>query len=186
SSYIHNRDLHSFPTRRSSDLTEKRNKLSMLDDSIEDTIESLKSDYIEVLNEQASAKNEINYLNQQLNQQIMKSNRLDGENEKYIEQRSEITQKLHEATTELKEVESAISEQLALYEEIQKNIASLKEQYESQLAMINQANQYIQKAQARKETLEEMNEDYTGFYHGVKEVLKAKNHTLEGIEGAVA
>src|SRR5690606_28783731 len=51
---------------------------------------------------------------------------------------------------------------------------------------INQANQYIQKAQARKETLEEMNEDYTGFYHGVKEVLKAKNHTLEGIEGAVA
>lgn len=167
-------------------LTEKRNKLSMLDDSIEDTIESLKSDYIEVLNEQASAKNEINYLNQQLNQQIMKSNRLDGENEKYIEQRSEITQKLHEATTELKEVESAISEQLALYEEIQKNIASLKEQYESQLAMINQANQYIQKAQARKETLEEMNEDYTGFYHGVKEVLKAKNHTLEGIEGAVA
>src|SRR5690606_30021213 len=70
-------------------LTEKRKKLSMLEDSIEDTIESLKSDYIEVLNEQASAKNEINYLNQQLNQQIMKSNRLDGENEKYIEQRSE-------------------------------------------------------------------------------------------------
>ena len=34
--------------------------------------------------------------------------------------------------------------------------------------------------------LEEMQEDYEGFFQGVKEVLKAVDEKLAGIEGAVA
>ncbi len=34
--------------------------------------------------------------------------------------------------------------------------------------------------------LEEMEEDYSGFFQGVKEVLKARGKKLQGIEGAVA
>lgn len=34
--------------------------------------------------------------------------------------------------------------------------------------------------------LEEMQEDYSGFYQGVREVLKARENRLQGIEGAVA
>lgn len=48
-----------------------------------------------------------------------------------------------------------------------------------------QALQYVQQAKSRKELLEEMEEDYSGFYQGVKEILKAKDQ-LQGIEGAVA
>ena len=38
-------------------------------------IEELKSEYIEILNEQAAAKNELNFLEQQLNQQGARNTR---------------------------------------------------------------------------------------------------------------
>ncbi|MCR2820750.1 chromosome segregation protein SMC [Lederbergia panacisoli] len=167
------------------ELDEKRKKLSELDDTIEDTIESLKSDYIEVLNEQASAKNEMHYLEQQLNQQIARSNRLDGENEKYIAERTNIAGQLKEKLEEVQLLEKDISDQLVQFKETKSNIDSLTLNLEKQTAMLNQANQFIQKAQSRKEALEEMEDEYTGFFQGVKEVLKAKDNTLQGIEGAI-
>ncbi|MCJ8006235.1 chromosome segregation protein SMC [Lederbergia wuyishanensis] len=167
------------------ELEVKRKQLSQLDDTIEDTIESLKSDYIEVLNEQASAKNEMQYLDQQLNQQMARSNRLDGENEKFIEERSNIAEQLEKKMEEMHLLEKEIAEQLIQYNETKKNIESLSQHLEKQTSMLNQANQFIQKAQSRKEALEEMEDDYTGFFQGVKEVLKAKDNILQGIEGAI-
>ncbi|MBS4193954.1 chromosome segregation protein SMC [Lederbergia citri] len=167
------------------DLEEKRKQLNQLDGTIEDTIESLKSDYIEVLNEQASAKNEMQYLEQQLNQQIARSNRLDGENEKFIEERSHIASQLSNKMEEVQLLETEIAKQLDQFNEAKKNIESLKEHLDKQTSMLNQANQFIQKAQSRKEALEEMEDDYTGFFQGVKEVLRAKDNTLQGIEGAI-
>ncbi|MBS4198926.1 chromosome segregation protein SMC [Bacillus sp. FJAT-49732] len=167
------------------ELEENRKQLSQLDDTIEDTIESLKSDYIEVLNEQASAKNEMQYLDQQLNQQIARSNRLDGENKKFIEERSNIAEQQKAKMEEMQLLEKEIATQLIQYNETKKNIDSLSEHLEKQTSMLNQANQFIQKAQSRKEALEEMEDDYTGFFQGVKEVLKARDNILQGIEGAV-
>ena len=44
----------------------------------------------------------------------------------------------------------------------------------------------MQQAKSRKETLQEMEADYSGFFQGVREVLKARTNNLTGIEGAVA
>jgi chromosome segregation protein len=52
--------------------------------------------------------------------------------------------------------------------------------------MLYQAYQILQQAKSRKEMLEELEEDYSGFFQGVKEVLKARGKKLQGIEGAVA
>ncbi len=43
-----------------------------------------------------------------------------------------------------------------------------------------------QKLQSRIEVLEEMEADFSGFFHGVKEILKAREHKLTGVVGAVA
>ncbi|MCJ7839611.1 chromosome segregation protein SMC [Lederbergia sp. NSJ-179] len=167
-------------------LTEKRKKASTLNDSIEETIESLKSDYIEVLNQQASAKNEFHYLEQQLKQQISKSNRLDEENKRYLEQRKEYMNQLDKNIKAVEDIEKELTSQIEQFRETQALIGELKEKYEEKNALINKAYQFIQKAESRKDTLEEMEEDYTGFYHGVREVLKAKKNELSGIEGAIA
>ncbi|WP_062105103.1 chromosome segregation protein SMC [Bacillus niameyensis] len=167
-------------------LDKKKKQVHELNGTIEETIESLKSDYIDVLNEQASAKNELKYLQQQLNQQMVRNNRLDEENKKYIEQRNECLKLYETKRSELDEIEKAIENQLALYQESQKKVQTLSEEFDMKSSLLQKAQQFIQKTESRKETLEEMEEDYTGFYHGVKEILKAKNDELEGIEGAIA
>jgi chromosome segregation protein len=58
--------------------------------------------------------------------------------------------------------------------------------YQKQEKTLYQAYQILQQAKSRKEMLEEMEEDYSGFFQGVKEVLKARGKKLHGIEGAVA
>nr|WP_249316683.1 chromosome segregation protein SMC [Bacillus sp. FJAT-50079] len=167
-------------------LKQKKEQVDLFDGSIEETIESLKSDYIERLNEQASAKNEHQYLEQQKRQQQVKAERLDRENEKYIAERNEVTAALAEKQKQLKVVEDQLSTQLTSFQETDKKISELKKQVDEQASLVNQAHHYLQKSISRKETLEEMEDDYIGFFQGVREVLKAREKKLTGIEGAVA
>ncbi|MGQ7566399.1 hypothetical protein ACTGWS_10380, partial [Streptococcus suis] len=48
-----------------------------------------------------------------------------------------------------------------------------------------QAMNQVQQAKARQKSLQEIQENYAGFYQGVKAVLRHKNQ-LTGIVGAVA
>jgi chromosome segregation protein len=167
-------------------LKERNDQLNKFNINIEETIDTLKGDYIELLNEQASGKNELNFLEQQLKVQSRKSYKLDEDNKKYIEQRQLIQEEKLNAGKKLIAVKKELEEQVHDFQNNQKQLESLKNQYQKQETTLYQAYQYLQKAKSRKETLEEMEEDYTGFFQGVREVLKAKNSTLRGVEGAVA
>ncbi|MGW8903950.1 chromosome segregation protein SMC, partial [Heyndrickxia sporothermodurans] len=129
---------------------------------------------------------ELALLEQQLGQQEAKKIKLDGENKKYLEQRQTILEEKQKTNEELAKVDKQIEDQVLAFREHQKKLEALKNQYQKQETTLYQAFQYLQKAKSRKETLEEMEEDYTGFFHGVREVLKARNSKLSGIEGAVA
>lgn len=167
-------------------LKEKTELMNQYNINIEEMIESLKSDYIELLNEKATYKNELALLEQQLGQQEAKKIKLDDENKKYLEQRQTILEEKQKTNEELAKVDKQIEDQVLAFREHQKKLEALKNQYQKQETTLYQAFQYLQKAKSRKETLEEMEEDYTGFFHGVREVLKARNSKLSGIEGAVA
>lgn len=53
--------------------------------------------------------------------------------------------------------------------------------------MLYKAYQHQQQLKARKDTLAELEADFSGFFQGVKEVLLARDKgELVGIEGAVA
>jgi chromosome segregation protein len=168
------------------ELTLKQNQLKHYSENIEEIIESFKSDYIEKLNQQASAKNEIQYLQQQLEQQSNRSGRLEAENEKYVQQRDELQKTHKELSKELQIQKDKIEEHIHLFREEKKKLESVKAKYEKQEKTLYQAYQYLQQAKSRKEMLEEMEDDYSGFFQGVKEVLKARDGALTGIEGAVA
>ena len=64
-----------------------------------------------------------------------------------------------------------------LYREEKKNLR-IKGTYEKQEKHLYQAYQYLQQTKSRKDMLEEMEDDYAGFFQGVKEVLKARGRTL--------
>lgn len=167
-------------------LITKQNQFKHYNENIEDVIESFKSDYIEKLNQQASAKNEIQYLEQQLEQQSNRSGRLEAENEKYVIQRDELHLSHKELSKVLQEQKEVIDEHIFFYREEQQKLESVKAKYEKQEKTLYQAFQFLQQAKSRKEMLEEMEDDYTGFFQGVKEVLKERDGQLTGVQGAVA
>jgi chromosome segregation protein len=169
-----------------SQLKEKQEKLALYTENIDEKIESLKSEYIELLNDQAGAKNELKYIDQQLEQQETKSLRLDSDNVKFIEERHIAQEKMLKVQTALAEVQKLLSDQVAVFRDKQRKFENAKNNYQKQEKTLYQAYQILQQAKSRKEMLEEMEEDYSGFFQGVKEVLKARGKKLQGVEGAVA
>ncbi|MGG4198278.1 chromosome segregation protein SMC [Peribacillus frigoritolerans] len=166
-------------------LHEKQKSLGLFNSDIEAVIEAKKSDYIEWLNKQASAKNEKQYLLQQLAQQEHKNAKLDMENEKFLTERMDITAKKMEYSQLMDNMTKQLEEHVTYFRNQQNKLNAAKDTYHKQETTLYKAYQFLQQAKSRKELLEEMEDDYAGFFQGVKEVLKAKE-TLRGIEGAVA
>lgn len=167
-------------------LVEKQKQLKLFSENIEETIESLKSDYIEILNQQATYKNELQNVEAQLGQQDHRSKRLEEDNEKYLEERRLIENKRAGILAKLTEVQKELEQQVHIFRNEQNKLENLRNQYDKQEKTLYQAYQYLQKAKSRKDMLEEMEDDYSGFFQGVKEVLKARDSKLSGIEGAIA
>ncbi|MBY0097610.1 chromosome segregation protein SMC [Mesobacillus maritimus] len=169
-----------------SGLNERQQQLKLYNEDIEGKIESLKSDYIEMLNQQASAKNELNYIGQQLSQQEARSTKVHGENDRFLQLRLEINQKKASTQEQLENIKQTLETEVQQYLQAQHKLEALKNNVEKQEKTLYQAYQYVQQAKSKKEMLEDMEEEYTGFFQGVKEVLKARGTKLQGIEGAVA
>lgn len=169
-----------------SQLKEKQGQMNLLNENIEQTIDDRKSEYIEVLNEQAAAKNEIHIIEQQLLQLSERNNRQEGNNAKYIAERAQLQQKIVEIKTSFKTVQQELEAQVHHYRDEQNKYESIKNTYEKHEKTLYQAYQYLQQTKSRKEMLEEMEEGFAGFFQGVKEVLKARESKLQGIEGAIA
>lgn len=168
------------------ELNQKLSQKELFNENMEEKIESLKSDYIELLNRQASAKNELRYIFQQQEQHESRNSRLDESNLKFLKERNQISDRKTSVLSLLEEAKAMVENEVQNYLQQQKKLETLKDNYQKQENTLYQAYQYLQQSKSRKEMLEEMVEDFSGFFQGVKEVLKARDHTLNGIEGAVA
>ncbi|MCS0652269.1 chromosome segregation protein SMC [Cytobacillus firmus] len=167
-------------------LKEKQEQLKLFSENTEKKIESLKSDYIEVLNRQAASRNELQNIDQQLSQQGQRSSRLEMDNEKFIADRKKNEEKKQKIQSNLENLQKELENQVHLFRNEDRKLESLKNNYQKQEKTLYQAYQYLQQAKSRQEMLEEMEEDFSGFFQGVKEVLKARGSKLQGIEGAIA
>lgn len=166
-------------------LTEKQQLFSTYDQNMEEMIEGLKSEYFELLNEQASARNEISYIDEQLSQQERKNTRLLDSNKRYVNERKEISEKKKIIAENYSLIEKKLSNQIKGFRDLSVKLDNLKNSYQKKESALYQAYQLLQQSRSRKEVLESMQEDYAGFFQGVKEVLKAKDQ-ITGIHGAVA
>ncbi|QOR68531.1 chromosome segregation protein SMC [Cytobacillus suaedae] len=168
-------------------LKDKQVLLAGQDQNIEEKLEDLKSEYIELLNKQATSRNELKYLKEQMKQQDEKNNRLVETNQKYIKEREYISGEKSRLTSDLSKLEERLNQQIASYREEQAKFENLKANYQKKETTLYQAYQFLQQTKSRKEMLEEMQDDYAGFFQGVKEVLHAaREDKLSGIEGAIA
>ncbi|MGF7029768.1 chromosome segregation protein [Paenibacillus mucilaginosus] len=149
--------------------------------------ERLKGDLLEVLNEAANARNEARYAEQQLEALGRRMDRLGGENRKWKEQQESIAQRKAELEKRLEEAVTGIEEMRSRYIEVSQGLKSKQSLFEEAQGALRKWEQKIDSMISRRDTMREMANDYDGFVHGVKEVLKAKDRgDLRGIRGAVA
>ena len=118
-------------------LKEKQAQLSLLSENNEQKIEELKSEYIEILNEQAATKNELNLLEQQLHQQDARNTREEKNNEKYILEREEINKRKLAIEQTLSTIQHEIKTQVHLYRsgKLEKNLRKTREDIISSLSI---------------------------------------------------
>jgi chromosome segregation protein len=154
---------------------------------LEEEIEALKGTYIDLLNEEATMKNEMKHMEQQLQSQLVSS-------EKMIEDYQEIKIELEKLTNRKKELDQLLSncqrnlaQKLHDFQTKRQASEQLESTFEEQQTMLQKAYQMKHQLKARKDSLEELESEFSGFFQGVKEVLIARDKKeLQGIHGAVA
>ncbi|WP_332648121.1 chromosome segregation protein SMC [Lysinibacillus sp. 54212] len=154
---------------------------------IEKEIEASKNSYIDLLNEEATVKNELKHIEQQLVQQQETAERITDRSSEMQKELASIVAQKNDAAKLLHNAQQKIQDQLAQFEIIELGLKQATSKFDEKQAMLYKAYQHHQQLKARKETLAELESDFSGFFQGVKEVLLARDKgELAGIEGAVA
>ncbi len=154
---------------------------------MEEEIEDNKNKYIDLSNEQATLKNELKHIDQQLQQQQATKERMSGRYEELQQQLTKVTAEKEAVASQCTAIEERLAQQQAALEKLNASVTQLTKALEDKQNLLYQAYQHQQQLKARRETLAELEADFSGFYHGVKEVLLARDKgELAGVEGAVA
>lgn len=170
---------------RESIRTEKEKRDDTIE-SLQEKIEHVKSEYIELLNEQAAFQNEQTMLERQIERAEAKltygtdaSSNVIEEEEKVNEKYERLNKRVHTLRSELEREEKEI---VILKSKLEQH----EKKYRAMQTKLYEGNEQIAKLVSRRDMLQDLKDNYQGFFHGVKEVLKAKQaNTLRDVYGAV-
>ncbi|MFY0517111.1 chromosome segregation protein SMC [Lysinibacillus sp. UGB7] len=154
---------------------------------IEQEIEEQKNRYIDSLNEEATVKNELKNIDQQLAQQKAMAARMTDQTDEFGLELEQIVGEKETLTVAYTATTNELQHKLEKFETLQIQLKQVNTSFNDKQEMLYKAYQHQQQLKARKDTLAELESDFSGFFHGVKEVLLARDKgELQGIEGAVA
>ena len=167
------------------EIKELKDKNAYLEGDKESQMEELRNHYIELLQQQTSLKNEKNYIEQELK-------RSDKDKQKF-------SNKVTNLEEEIKNKQEILDKNQEIYEKISKELLSLLNDYKTseqslneykenlriRTNRVNETTNELERAKAKQFSLKEMQDNYAGYYAGVRAAMKQKDH-LEGIVGTVA
>lgn len=184
--YKRERDQHKKAEKELlTDVKELKRDVERYSKSTKEQLADLRSEYVEVMQQQTNVNNDLKHLEKQYQQEINRNQKDVAtydqlqESEKATYQEKERIEK--EKVTQTTLVESLLTE----HEQKQQEYNTLKQQVQGNERQMYEALRILQQAQARQKSLQDLQENYAGFYQGVRAVLKEKDH-LNGIVGAVA
>ena len=170
-----------------SQIKQLEGQLDLSPADIEQKIEAQKSVYIELMNEQASVKNELKHIDLQELQLTESSSRIASQQAGFTKELEKLESDREVAGNHLVEVRQVLEAKREQYRQMEKEYEGLKTAFDQKQSMLFQAYQSHKQLTARIETLEELEADFSGFFQGVREVLIAREKgQLTGIVGAVA
>lgn len=148
-------------------------------------LETVQNHYIDLLKAQADNKNAQAAL--QKDQQLAASQNAAHDRRIYelSKQAQDQEAKVNTLLNQQQQLQTKVNQQQAAAEEAKDKLTQIQKVRTDQQRTYQDEMATYQRARARYETLSELNEDYAGFYNGVRVVLKHKA-SLPGVIGAVA
>lgn len=179
-------------TEKVATLTDLKNELATLkrqasgsEAELKAKIEQIRQDYIDQMQAQTTNRNEQQYLEKAL---LQTKTQLTRQDSSINETSAQLTQMQADKVAKEAQVAQLATDYAALetqLSQLQQQISATQKQYQTEQNNWFQASGILQKAKAKQASLAELNDDYAGFYQGVKAVLKQKQQ-LPGLLGAVA
>lgn len=179
-------------TEKVATLTNLKNELATLkrqasgsEAELKAKIEQIRQDYIDQMQAQTTNRNEQQYLEKAL---LQTKTQLTRQDSSINETSAQLTQMQADKAAKEAQVAQLATDYAALetqLSQLQQQISATQKQYQMEQNNWFQASGILQKAKAKQASLAELNDDYAGFYQGVKAVLKQKQQ-LPGLLGAVA
>ncbi|WP_125704394.1 chromosome segregation protein SMC [Lacticaseibacillus daqingensis] len=148
-------------------------------------LEAAQTAYIDLLRQQADTKNQLNAAKK--DQQVAASQN-EAEHRRIRELTQRVTAQQEDVTTldtTLAQLTTAEAAAKQAHEQATATATAAQAAYADANQRLNEASTLYQRAKSRYETLQELKDDYAGFYTGVRAVLKNKAQ-LPGVIGAVA
>ncbi|MCM3756687.1 chromosome segregation protein SMC [Sporosarcina aquimarina] len=183
----HNHETELQLSSMTEEMTSISRKLKRSLAETEQEIENLKSTYIEVLNEEATVRNELKHIEERLAGEQYSSEKTGKQTEVLRSKLDTLHELKEQQTSELGKLKRNMEEATKQVTTNRSQLQKTEIQLEETKTMHQQAVNKRYELQGRLRALKSMEADFSGFYSGVKEVLVAKQAgTLQGIEGAVA
>ena len=159
-------------------------KISQLSQDKNEWIQQLRDRYIEKLQQQSTNKNTLFHLEkdqQQVNDRLSQFTKKIDELKKTASERNQklvgyketslaIQDKLREQEAELKQSIKQVTQEEAILQSANQELVDLSRE--------------LQKAEARRDSQQELEDSYANYYQGVKEILKRRDH-IHGIRGPI-
>lgn len=165
-------------------LKAQQKELAELDSDVEMLIDETRDSYYEKLSEQTALSNEIKLIEKEVEQFNQKQSRQQNINNNVKQDFEAIQQTIEYLNNTIEAKTNDLDKLREDYKQILLNIESRKAEYNTVREKYLQASRYIEDLERKRGRLSLMQEEYQGYYQGVRMLLKNKSQ-LNGIHTTV-
>ncbi|XWL03327.1 chromosome segregation protein SMC [Macrococcoides goetzii] len=165
-------------------LKAKQKELTELDLDNETLIDETRDSYYEKLSEQTALSNEIKLIEKEVEQFNQKQSKQQTVNNNVEQDFEAIQQTIGHLNNTITSKTNDLDKLREEYKQALSNIESRKAEYNTVREKYSQARRYIEDLERKRERLTLMQEEYQGYYQGVRILLKHKDQ-LNGIHTTV-
>lgn len=166
-------------------LMKTQQELEKYQKSTKELLSELRDQYVDLMQEQANVGNELKYLERQYLQETSKSKQILAKQSEVEASVLALSSQKQELSEKQANLQQALVKNQHELEEVQTKGKTVQTKLTNEQPKMYQLMNQVQQLQARQKSLQEIQENYFGFYQGVRLVLQHKQQ-LSGIVGAVA
>lgn len=154
------------------DLREQEASLQKYQKNAKELIEELRGQYVDFMQQQANLGNDLKYLERQYQQETAQNKHLLTKQTNLVAEQAEKEAQLAEMTAALTKKQATLTKQRTQYQQEQTRFKEYQSQFEQNQRKMYQLMKELQQVKARKKSLQDIQDNYTGFTRNTDDFAK--------------